>query len=73
MLIGKYAPEIFQTPLDPFSTIVTFIFVLGVTCIKEGNEDYKRAQNDRYANEKTVHIITFDNIHFEFGLNPWIP
>eukprot|EP00606_Chrysophyceae_sp_TOSAG23-5_P000761 GSChrysophyteH2.ASY1.ANO1.1337.1 assembled CDS len=47
MLIGKYAPTIFQTPLDPWSTIMTFIFVLGVTCIKEGNEDLKRAQNDR--------------------------
>lgn len=60
MLIGKYQPSIFQTPLDPFSTIVTFIFVLGVTCIKEGNEDYKRAKNDRVANEKMVTIITFD-------------
>ena len=28
MLIGKYAPMIFQTPLDPYSTIVTFVFVL---------------------------------------------
>ena len=59
MLIGKYAPEIFQTPLDPYSTIVTFIFVLGVTCLKEGNEDLKRAKNDSYANEKPVIIITF--------------
>ena len=60
MLIGKYAPQIFQTPLDPWSTIVTFIFVLGVTCLKEGNEDMKRANNDRYANEKPIKIITFD-------------
>lgn len=60
MLIGKYAPTIFQTPLDPWSTIMTFIFVLGVTCLKEGNEDYKRAQDDRYANEKPVIVVTFD-------------
>jgi len=60
MLIGQYAPEIFQTPLDPYSTIVTFIFVLGVTCLKEGNEDLKRAKNDTYANEKPVIVITFD-------------
>eukprot|EP00605_Chrysophyceae_sp_TOSAG23-4_P002081 GSChrysophyteH1.ASY1.ANO1.2302.1 assembled CDS len=41
MLIGKYAPSIFQTPLDPWSTIMTFIFVLAVTCLKEGGDIIK--------------------------------
>ncbi len=45
--------------MDPYSTIVTFVFVLGVTCIKEGNEDLKRARNDTYANDKPVIVVTF--------------
>lgn len=60
MLIGKYAPQIFQTPLDPYSTIVTFIFVLSVTCLKEGSEDFQRYQDDKYANEKLTTVVTFD-------------
>lgn len=60
MLIGKYAPQIFPTPLDPYSTIVTFIFVLSVTCLKEGSEDFQRFQDDKFANEKKVIVVTFD-------------
>lgn len=45
MLIGTYAPYIFATPLDPFSTVVTLIFVLMVTSVKEGLEDLERARS----------------------------
>ena len=61
MLIGQYAPEIFQTPLNPYSTIVTFIIVLGVTCVKEGLEDMQRYKSDKYENEKIIKIVTFEN------------
>jgi phospholipid-transporting ATPase len=61
MLLGRYVPEAFQTPLDPFSTIVTFVFVLGVTCAKEGAEDYQRGKSDKHENEKPVTIVTFDS------------
>ena len=61
MLIGKYAPSIFQTPLDPYSTIVTFVFVLGVTCVKEASEDLNRYKSDKYENEKIVKVVTFEN------------
>lgn len=42
MAIGTYAPSVFQSPLEPFSTLGTLIFVLLVTSLKEGYEDYKR-------------------------------
>lgn len=61
MLIGKYAPTIFQTPLDPYSTIVTFVFVLGVTCVKEASEDLNRYNSDKYENEKIIKVVTFEN------------
>lgn len=43
-LIGTYAPTIFATPLEPFSTVMTLIFVLMVTSVKEGMEDLERAR-----------------------------
>ena len=61
MLIGQYAQELFQTPLNPYSTIVTFIIVLGVTCVKEGLEDVQRYKSDKYENEKIVKVVTFEN------------
>ena len=47
MLIGYYATWIFQSPLNPYSTIGTFAFVLLVTCFKEGHEDYQRFKSDK--------------------------
>ena len=61
MLIGNYAPQVFTTPLDPYSTIVTFVIVLGVTCVKEGIEDMERYKSDKFENEKIVKVCTFEN------------
>jgi phospholipid-transporting ATPase len=61
MLIGNYAPQVFTTPLDPYSTIVTFVIVLGVTCVKEGIEDMDRYKSDKFENEKIVKVCTFEN------------
>ena len=41
-LIGTYAPELYSTPLDAWSTVATLIVVLMITCIKEGLEDIQR-------------------------------
>eukprot|EP01041_Mallomonas_annulata_P002854 gene2854-5613_t len=60
MLIGQYASYIFQTPLDPYSTLATLIFVLMVTSIKEGMEDLQRARSDRYENFSKVTVVKFD-------------
>lgn len=43
-LIGTYATYLYTTPLEPFSTVVTLIFVLLVTSVKEGLEDIQRAK-----------------------------
>lgn len=59
MLIGEYAPTLWQTPLDPYSTVVTLLFVLLVTSIKEGMEDVQRAKSDRFENNKEVTVVTF--------------
>lgn len=60
MLIGTYAPYIFATPLDPFSTVVTLIFVLMVTSVKEGLEDLERARSDNDENMSKATIIEFE-------------
>lgn len=58
-LIGTYATEVFTSPLDPYSTIVTLVFVLLVTSLKEGVEDLGRARSDDYENNRKVTVITF--------------
>lgn len=60
MAIGLYAPYIFQTPLEPYSTLGTLIFVLLVTSVKEGYEDYKRAVSDESENVREVKVVTVE-------------
>ena len=60
MLIGTYATYIFQSPLDPYSTVMTLLFVLLVTSFKEGSEDYQRYKSDKDENEREYTVITFD-------------
>ena len=40
---------------------MTFVFVLGVTCVKEASEDLNRYKSDKYENEKIVKVVTFEN------------
>lgn len=61
MLIGFYAPEVFTSPLNPYSTIITFAFVLLVTSVKEGYEDLQRAKSDNLDNRGMVTVIRFEN------------
>lgn len=49
----------FSTPLNPYSTIVTLVFVLLVTSAKEGVEDLKRAKSDEFENNREVFVITY--------------
>ena len=58
-LIGTYATYLWLTPLDPYSTVGTLLFVLLVTSLKEGAEDLQRARSDAFENNRHVHIITF--------------
>lgn len=61
MLVGTYATYIFTTPLEPFSTVMTLIFVLMVTSVKEGLEDLDRAKSDQLENKRKIIVCTFDS------------
>ena len=39
--------------------MVTLLFVLLITCIKEGVEDVHRAKSDKFENTKEVTVVTF--------------
>jgi phospholipid-transporting ATPase len=59
MMIGTYAPQLFESPLDPWSTVLTLLFVMGVTSIREGLEDLERAKFDKEENERDAIVCTF--------------
>ena len=60
MIIGTYCPEYFISPLDPRATVVTLVFVLLISSIKEGYEDYERYQYDCIENEREVIVCIYD-------------
>lgn len=51
----------YATPLDPWSTVMTLVFVLLVTSVKEGAEDLQRNKSDQYENNRDVIVVTFDS------------
>ena len=53
--IGTYAPSLFDSPLEPWSTVCTLIFVLLVTSVKEGMEDLQRAKADRVGKREILY------------------
>ena len=63
-------PEI--SPLQPFTAIAPLVFVLGVSMIREGIEDYLRYKSDKEINNSPTMIyekgkfqaIRFKDIHF---------
>ena len=61
MLIGTYATTLFVSPLNPYSTLGTLVFVLLVTSLKEGYEDLQRSRSDKEENTRLVTVVTFDS------------
>mmetsp|Transcript_17586 Transcript_17586/g.21319 ORF Transcript_17586/g.21319 Transcript_17586/m.21319 type:complete len:1142 (-) Transcript_17586:68-3493(-) len=57
MSIGWYYPHIYQSPVNPWSTIGTLIFVLSVTLVKDGIEDGTRHASDARENNKPVTVV----------------
>jgi phospholipid-transporting ATPase len=57
MIIGTYAPSVFESPLLPFSTIGPLVLVLAITMAKEGVEDFKRHRSDREVNNRKVSVL----------------
>jgi magnesium-transporting ATPase (P-type) len=57
MVVGTYAPTVFESPLLPFSTIGPLLLVLSISMIKEGIEDLKRHRSDREINNRLVGVV----------------
>jgi len=58
MLVGWYFPQVFSSPLSPFSTLGPLIGVLGITMAKEGFEDSKRHASDAETNNRPGDVLT---------------
>ena len=59
MVIGILYPQLYESPLEPYSTIIPLCIVLSVTCIKEGVEDLERYRGDRADNHREVIVVRF--------------
>jgi phospholipid-transporting ATPase len=59
MIIGMLMPELYDSPLDPYSTIIPLCIVLSITCVKEGMEDMQRAKFDHEDNVRPVIVVRF--------------
>lgn len=60
MILGSYATYLFQSPLDPYSTILTLLVILLITSCKEGYEDLQRRKSDQFENNREVTVLSFD-------------
>jgi phospholipid-transporting ATPase len=52
---------LFVSPLNPFATVATLVFVLLVTSIKEGMEDRQRSISDKFENTRLITVVSFDS------------
>ncbi len=57
MLIGTYT-TLYDSPITPWSTLVTLLIVLSISMTKEAVEDTKRHKADRQTNEQTALVLT---------------
>lgn len=60
MIVGTYAPQVFQSPLQPYSTLGPLILVLAISMIKEAIEDWKRHVSDREVNYRKISVLRTD-------------
>lgn len=60
MILGSYATYLFQSPLDPYSTILTLLVILLITSCKEGYEDLQRRKSDQFENNREVTVLSFE-------------
>jgi|JI6StandDraft_1071083.scaffolds.fasta_scaffold74587_1 magnesium-transporting ATPase (P-type) len=51
------------SPLNPSSAVAPLIFVLALSMIREGVEDYKRWRSDKRDNGQLTHRFEGDNFH----------
>lgn len=53
------------SPFEPWTYLIAFMIVIGVSMIKDAVENYKRIQDDKSINNCLVKIINFDDNGFE--------
>lgn len=58
--VNPFCPQIFTSPLVPWTTLGPLIIVLGLTMLKEGVEDSKRHRSDRRVNNRKIEVISPD-------------
>ena len=51
------------SPLNPASAVIPLIFVLSLSMIREGVEDYKRWKSDRKDNSQLTQKFEFSTFH----------
>lgn len=57
MLIGTYFPQVFNSPLQPFSTLGPLVAVLSISMLKELLEDAKRHRSDKAVNTRLATVL----------------
>ena len=56
---------IIDSPVNPATSALPLIFVITVTAIKQGYEDYLRYKGDREVNKKPVDIVKNGEVKVE--------
>lgn len=51
------------SPLSPLSAVLPLIFVLSLSMIREGFEDYKRWKSDKESNSSITHVYKDNNLN----------
>lgn len=62
MFIGTYFPEVFSSPLSPWSTLGPLILVLAISMAKEATEDGQRGKSDRVVNSTSALRVIGDGV-----------
>eukprot|EP00736_Rhodelphis_marinus_P010259 Rmarinus@m.19244 len=51
----QFVPDL--SPISPWTSIAPLVFVLGVSAVKDGWEDFRRYKADKLANERLVDVV----------------
>ncbi len=49
------------SPFEPWTYLIAFLIVIGISMVKDGIEDYKRHKNDKKINEAECEIFIIEN------------
>ena len=55
--IIQFQQIVSDSPTSPITSILPLIFVVIVTAVKQGYEDFLRHQNDRQVNEQLIDVV----------------